>query len=136
MPPIVGPISVERSVGIPVVGAMNQTCSPSPENPVSRTIAHVGGRKSPFVRLVNAAAADLTDEDIERSIAVREKDHELAVRRDRGVDLLALEVGQTHGPRVSERVLPEVVVDPEAPGDADRGRENNRGDPTDRSPAA
>ncbi len=92
--------------------------------------------KVSFRQVGERPAADLADEDIERSIAVREKDHELAVRRDRGIDFLALEVGQTHGPRVSERVLPEIIADPEAPGDAHRGRENNRGNPTDRSPAA
>ena len=80
--------------------------------------------KLPFRQVGERPAADLTDEDIERSIAVREKDHELAVRRDRGIDLLALEVGQTHGPRVGERVLPEIIVDPQAPGDAERRREN------------
>ena len=84
--------------------------------------------KFSFRQVGERPAADLTDEDIERSIAVREKDHELAIRGDRGIDLLALEVGQTHGPRISQRVLPEIIRDPQAPGDAHRGRQTKRGD--------
>src|SRR5262245_7870289 len=92
--------------------------------------------KVSFRQVGERAAADLTDEDIDWSVAVREKDHKLAVRRDRSIDLLALEVGQTYGPRVSERIPPEIIVDPETPRDEHDGRENTGSDRAGQNPAA
>ena len=60
-----------------------------------------------------------------RPVAVGEKDHELSVRRDRRVDLLALEVGQTFDRGVGQRIPPEVILLPQAPDTTRRDQDSD-----------
>src|SRR5204862_7953775 len=63
-----------------------------------------------------AARADLADEHVVRSVPVREKRDESAVRRDGGLQFRALEVREAREMGRSERVLPAVRFRPQPDG--------------------
>ena len=82
------------------------------------------------------AGADLTDPDVKWAVTVRDKDRELSVRRNRRVDLFAVEVGDTLGSRIGQRILPEIVPLPQLPRDAGRDQKDGRCNSRDEAPAA
>src|SRR5688572_26927036 len=72
------------------------------------------------------AAADLAEPRIDRAAAVGEEHRELSIRRDRRVELFALEVRQTFDRGAGQRILPEVILLPQAPEATRREEDNDR----------
>ena len=104
---------------------MNHTCAPSPEKPAERVFGVVHELKPSLGDVDELAAADLADPGVEWPVAVREKGHELSVRRDRRVSLLACEIGETLDRGVGQRVLPEVILLPQAPDTTRRDQDSD-----------
>src|SRR5216683_3123690 len=89
------------------------------ERAISRIRQVLSAETNVLIEQIRAAArlngSESTEPNIKLSGAVGQKSHELSIRRDRDVVLVALEVANSFGSAAVEWVPPKVIILPKSP---------------------